>query len=180
MQGGGLLHEERHRGVPGGQRAGGVLVPTGGAIQESAPGIAQLRADGNGGGWRHQRRARALVPDDDGASERVVGRGMTGQRREGRADQAEAAGDGPCMIDGERRQCYSVHFCNLPLSGVATEARESSWRVTLALLCGGSNGAERVPSPWLPWIVVAAAPRGSLRVDDPGPAPFPRDHCVGL
>src|SRR2546427_2368674 len=180
IQGGGLLHEERHRGVPGGQRAGGVLVPTGGAIQESAPGIAQLQADGNGWGGPHQRRARALVLDDDGASEHVVGEGMTGQRREGRADQAEAAGDGPCMIDGERRQCYSIHFCNLPLSGVATEARESSWRVTLALLCGVSDGAARVPGPWSPCMVVSSTPGGRRRVAHPGPPSFPRCGCMGM
>src|SRR5207244_11426073 len=106
--------------------------------------------------------------DDDGASEHVVGEGMTGQRREGRADQAEAAGDGPCLIDGERRQCYGIHFCNLPLSGVATEARESSWRVTLALLCGVSNGAARVPGPWSTFIVLSSPPAGSRLVATPG------------
>ena len=100
-----LLDQERHNRRPLREGIGRVVIPTGRTMQERPACVAQLQADGNRRGGPHQRCPRALVLDDDGASEHVVGEGVTGERRERRAEQAEAAGDGPCRIDGERRRC---------------------------------------------------------------------------
>ena len=100
-----LLDQERHNRRPLREGIGRVVIPTGRTMQERPACVAQLQADGNRRCGPHQRGPRALVLDDDGASEHVVGEGVTEERRERRADQAEAAGDGPCRIDGEWRQC---------------------------------------------------------------------------
>jgi hypothetical protein len=63
----------------------------------------------------------------------LTNRVVTGQRREDRAGEGEAVGERPCRFDGARRPCEGVHRRLLPWSEVATEARESSWRVPLAL-----------------------------------------------
>jgi hypothetical protein len=59
----GLLDQKRHNRCPLRKGRGRVVIPTGRAIQESAPGVAQLQADGNRDCRPHQRHTRALVLD---------------------------------------------------------------------------------------------------------------------
>src|SRR6266581_1612448 len=68
----GLSYQEWCHCRPRREGRRGVVIPTGRPIQESAPGVAQLQADANRRGRPHQRRARALVLDEDGAREHVV------------------------------------------------------------------------------------------------------------